>query len=151
MWHRQGGFLVMTADPNVRVERQSWDHLVLEAFHSTDLYATTHFVYERDSSERTKIEMQHAENGVVRFSISEQPVGRHYTIRLHLHTSQTVDHVTVNDERLTSFVVLAPKLCSEPHRPFEGLGRRPACHEGSVVEALLPHSSNSVVAEVHVQ
>lgn len=102
LWHREGGLIVM-AKPALRVDRQDWSQLLLEAFPSSQAdVLVQRTVYPQneatESGKNTLITMQTVGTGLVTFLIAPDALApaRSWVVRVHLKANQTVGKVVVD-------------------------------------------------------
>lgn len=145
MWHRKDGGLVVTTDtPGLRIEGQDWSVLTLEAW-MTDLHTpheTKRAVFEQKTSKRTDIVFSHDGAGAVsvRISAAEDRATRGWVLRLRLRAGQqvmsaSVDGVTLADEATAIIAAAKP----DGYFPFGGIGTPSA--GGDILEVKVPASA----------
>eukprot|EP00929_Paragymnodinium_shiwhaense_P061784 TRINITY_DN30879_c0_g1_i1.p1 TRINITY_DN30879_c0_g1~~TRINITY_DN30879_c0_g1_i1.p1 ORF type:complete len:772 (-),score=157.04 TRINITY_DN30879_c0_g1_i1:278-2593(-) len=138
MWYKHDGGLIVLADKaGSRVDTQDWSSLTLEAFPGRSNSHTTRFVYERDSSKKTKIEMTVSEGGKVRVNIEAGPQ-RAWTLRVHLLPGQRVDSATIDGSPVAGLLPhLTPEADYAKQFPLQGSGTPPAPSAGAIAELQL--------------
>ena len=139
MWHRRGGFTVITSTPGLRVDEQDWGELTIEAYPSDSMMETQRFVYSQGSgSARTSLRMKSTGHGSVQFDISasEDGAARAWVLRLHLKHGQAHDATVTVDGAPQTALALQPmdEAESAAFFPFGGVGAKPAPAAGSIVE-----------------
>ena len=116
MWHNHdGGLVVTTNTPGLRIEGQDWSELTLEAFPSTstDPVVTERFVYALKSAAKTELSM--TTNGAgkmtVTISAATDVASRAWALRTHLRPGQKAIAAFVDGIQLdeADMVHIAPR------------------------------------------
>ena len=154
LYHRQGGLMVLVSEPSLRVHRQDWSELTLEAFPAADVAQTTHrTVAERGAdvhAAKTHVVMHTDGAGHVRVDIN-QAVARAWVVRLHLRPGQRVGAARLDAQALGEAAVthIAPTARAD-FMPFGGKGAAPAPGAGFVAELRIPASASASLRTLDV-
>ena len=155
MWHRKdGGFVVMTDSPGLRIEEQDWSELTLELHPSTSatvtertLYAapadggrekaTTHLALRTDGRGKAALEITEASDGTARA----------WVVRLNLRPGEVVTSALLDGVELDAEMLASSHLEAVQHRgvvfPFGGKGTAPLEQAGPVVELRLARTAHA--------
>ena len=116
MWHNHNGGLVITTNsPGLRIEGQDWSELTLEAFPSASAeeVVTQRTVHALKTAAKTGISMKTDGTGKMKLSISaaDDGVTRAWALRVHLRVGQKVESAAVDGNTLqtTDVVHIAPR------------------------------------------
>jgi len=161
MWHRKdGGLVILTDSPGLRIEDGDWSTLTLEAFPAKEPKRTRRTIYSQESHIRgqdaahTTLDMTTDSTGNANFVISESSDGaeRAWVVRLHLRVGQLLVTAVVDGLPATEDAVvhLTPLPLEAQHFPFGGTGSRPPVHAGLVVEVHLPPATHARSLRVEI-
>jgi hypothetical protein len=159
LWHRVGGLMIMAAAPGLRVDRQDWSELVLEAFpDSSAIASVTRTLRARGDGEdvtaATHVTMTTDGRGGVAVTVSaaEDVEARAWVLRLHLRPQQRVVGASVDGTEITDSVQhLKPVGVVDAFFPFGGKGASPAPLAGAVAEIHLGVSAKPRRVRVQVE
>ena len=172
MWHNKNGGLIVTTDkPGLRIDDADWSTLTLEAFppRAGTAATTQRLVVPRNGTfaDRTELSFSTDVAGLVTLDVAAVTTTtfnddeRAWAVRLHLFPGQRVTSVAVDGVPLsegetateTEFYHIAPVAAgSSAYFPLGGRGTAPAENAGHVAEFLLPAAalgiSRTVVARI---
>jgi hypothetical protein len=159
LWHRVGGLMIMAAVPGLRVDRQDWSELVLEAFpDSTTVASVTRTLRARGDGDEltaaTHVTMTTDGRGAVAVSLSaaEDFEARAWVLRLHLRPQQRVVAASVDGTDASNLVQhLKPVGVADAFFPFGGKGTLPAPLAGAVAEVRLASSAKPRSVRVQIE
>jgi len=166
MWHRRGGLIITTDKPGLRVDKQDWSSLTLEAFpHFTagDKDVTERAVHTlgkhyKGARARTGVTMTtdgDADTVSVRVTDAEDKVEREWVFRAHLKPGQAVksahlqnDHDSTEEAQALTVKHIHP-VNNPGFFPFGGEGSAPAHHAGAVAEVRIPRGHRARTLMLH--
>jgi len=149
MWHNHnGGLVVLTDKPGLRVEEGDWSSLTLEAFPSAGNKITHKSVFSRGHAKRTDLHFATDGRGGATLDVdaAEDGGARAWVLRLHLLPGQKVTAAFVDGAVLANVKHIAPR--STPHAaphsgPFGGEGAADPSEAGHVAEVKLPSKAGA--------
>lgn len=157
LWHRRGGILVCVPHTNATpLQRQSWEHLILEVFpfpRSGQRQQAYRKVVQRQGSASVPHDLTLDDDGCGNVSVTISTSSlwcdtRTWTVRFHLLKSEAVRSVQTDPIGLArgtdTYKVLLP--FNEVEKPLGGQGARPPKASGPIVElTLLPAENQACV------
>jgi hypothetical protein len=159
MWIRMdGGMLVMTDKPGLRVADGDWSTLVVDAYPCSKTCSTTRTIYERSTGPHpasTNLTLSTSGSKVVRLEIGPG-VERAWVLRLNLRHGQQVASASVDGESVASTTIHAKEFDDgtpwSGYYPFGGSGSfsgsPPPSKAGPVVEIPLESSAAARVVKI---
>lgn len=156
MWHKIGGLMVTTSNPGLRVDKQDWRQLTLEAWPATwKRERAERRLYNRKTLQPTIIAMETLDHGRVRMEIEADAAGesRAWVVRFHLRRGQRLRLADDNVEEVSEIQHIAPLPLEREAEvvPFAGKDAPPAPHAGFVAQVVLPSSATARHLDVVIE
>eukprot|EP00729_Bicosta_minor_P014065 gene14065-5516_t len=158
MWHNHnGGLVITTNNPGLRIEGQDWSELTLEAFPSTAPSAsiTRRAVYALKTAAKTDVTLSTDGAGKMNVDVSaaEDGEARAWALRVHLRPGQKAVSAYVDGVALahSEIVHIAPRAHDDDAEfPFNAVDSAPPSHAGHVVLIRMVTSAKPRAVEVTI-
>jgi alpha-glucosidase (family GH31 glycosyl hydrolase) len=156
MWHKKdGGLMVVTNTPGLRIEGQDWSELTLESFPSTAAVPkeTRRSVFALKTAERTDIVQTTDGSGKLTVTISAATDGesRAWALRVHMEPGQKATSATVDGKAIatTSIVHIAPRANDDGAEfPFAAVDAPPPSNAGHIALLRLESAAEPRTIEI---
>ena len=168
MWHRRGGLVVTTDSTALRIAKQDWRHLTIDAWPVVGAPSTSRTVYvgdrqiiialSSDDDGASRVDVQASANpesptGGGDHDVQTRAVTSAWVLRLHLAAGERLAGASVHGgqaELLSDVTHLEPNTqdCAD-HFPFSGAGSGPACAAGPIAEMRIGIRSAAAATTQH--
>lgn len=160
LWHQEGGLIVMASNPGIRVDRQDWSSLTLQAFPAINRSVVVHrTVYPQNDAtlagKNTHLMMETTDDGWVVLTIDPEvrAMVHHWVLRVHLAVDETMTELMIDEEpSVHKLHLIAPTLMADvaSFMPFGGPGTAPAPKAGPIAEILVPGTTGQCRVSMRV-